>query len=290
MKLVKPVVLTVLCLFLRMSVQAQDSEYHLDETYQVDPGGTLYLQSDDAEVTIEASDRSDVHAVVYHSVDVDGWELKKGEEFKMEVETRNGNLHLREADRDEGRLLLGNVQTEYRITLEVPKSLALDILGDDDTYEISDVGGALSIESDDSEAEINGATGDSFEFKMDDGSVRMDQGQGELNLDMDDGELHVRDAHFSEIDADADDGEMEIATSLASDGYYLFDMDDGDLELNISGGGGEFEITGDDSDINADSSFEEISHDDERSVYRLPGGDATVKIDSDDGNIDLRTL
>lgn len=290
MKLVKPALLSALLLFVGITAQAQDTEFNLDETYQIDESGTVYLDSDDAEVTIEASDRSDVHVVIYHSVDVDGWELKSGEEFKMDVETRAGNLYVKEANSGGNRLLFGNVEEEYRITLEVPKTVALDIKGDDGTYDITDIGAALRIDADDTEVEIRGATGNSFEFNIDDGSVEMDRGQGELTMDMDDGEFRVRQASFREIDGDFDDGEMDITTSLADDGFYLFDMDDGELELNISGGGGEFDINHDDGDIRVGSSFEEIMKEEEHSLYRLPGGDATIEIDSDDGDIDLRTI
>ncbi len=290
MDIFKSAVLSILIFVIGISAQGQDSEYNLDETYQIDQDGTVYLKSNDAEVTIRGSERSDVHLVVYHNVDVDGWELKSGEEFKMDVENRNGDLHIKEADRDGSRLLFGNVQKEYRIRVEVPRSVALNIQGDDDDYEISDIGSALRLDADDAEVELNGATGESFEFDMDDGSIRMDQGQGELKLNMDDGELNVRKADFSEIDTDVDDAELEITTSLANDGYYLFDMDDGDLEMNIAGGGGEFDINHDDNNVNIDSNFEVVSEDEERSVYRLPGGNAKIEIDTDDGDISLRTI
>ena len=290
MNLFKLTVFFVLFLLAGMSAEAQDSEYNLDETYQIDANGTVYLNSNDAEVTIEASDRSDVHLVVYHNVDVDGWELKSAEEFKMDVENRGGDLHIKEADRNGARVLFGNVDEEYRIRLEVPRSVALNIQGDDDSYDISDVGAALRIDADDSDIEIDGATGDSFEFDLDDGSINMEQGQGELKLSMDDGEFYVRKADFNEIDADFDDGEIDITTSLSDQGFYLFDMDDGDIELNIAGGGGEFDISHDDPNVNVGSNFEVIREDEDRSVYRLPGGDAKIEIDTDDGDIELRTI
>lgn len=282
--------MSALVLLIGITVHAQDSEFNLDETYQIAQDGTVYLDSDDAEVTIKGSDRSEVHVVVYHRLDVDGWELKSGEEFKMNVETRNGNLYIKEAERDGGRLLFGSVQEEYRITIEMPKSAALDIKGDDGTYDISNVGSAVRINADDSEIELMGATGTNFEFNIEDGSIQMDQGKGKLKLSMDDGEFRVRQANFSEIDADIEDGEMDITTSLADDGYYLFDMDDGDLELNIAGGGGEFDIDYDNNNVSVGSNFKEVHKDEEHALYRLPGGNAKVEIDSDDGDIELRTI
>lgn len=286
----KSAICAILLFTVAIPIQAQDTEYNLDETYEVDTEGTVYLNSDDAEVTIEATDRSDVHVVVYHSVDVDGWELKSGEEFSMNVESRGGDLYIDEADRNGARLLFGSIERDYRINLQVPKSIALDITGDDGSYELSDIGGALQIEADDADVELRGVTSSSLDFEIDDGSIEMDQGRGVLTLMMDDGDFRVREAQFSEIDADVDDAELDITTSLTDDGFYLFDMDDGDLELNISGGGGEFDISHDDTNIRVGSSFKEIRSNEDNSVYRLPGGTATIEIDTDDGDIDLRTI
>jgi len=290
MKLLRYTAFTILLLLINTSLNAQDSEYNLDETYQIDTSGTVYLDSDDAQVSIQGSDRNDVHVVVYHRLDVDGWELKSGDKFKMLVEARNGNVYIREADIDRSRVLFGNVKEEYRITIEVPKTVALDIKGDDDSYSIADVNAAIGLNADDADVELRNTGGQNFSFDMDDGSVDMDLGQGELELNMDDGEFSVRQGSFTEIDAEVDDAQIDITTSLSNDGFYLFDMDDSDLELNITGGGGDFDIRHDDADIHADNNFEEVTSDEDHSAYLLPGGDAKIKIDTDDGDIELRTI
>lgn len=290
MSFYKSVILTVFLCVLGMQMQAQDSEYNLDETYSIDKNGTIYLQSNDAEVTIQGSDRSDVHLVVYRYVDVDGWEIKSEDKFEMKVDNRNGDLYIREADRNNGRFVVGNVQEEYRINIEAPRDVALDINGDDDSYEISDFNSAIKLDADDTDIELSGMNGESFEFDIDDGSINMEEGQGSLKLDFDDGEFYVRRADFTEIDVSADDAGMDISTSLSDDGFYRFDMDDGDLELNIAGGGGEFDIRHDDSDLRIGDEFEEVSSDEDQSIYRLAGGDARIEIDTDDGDIELRTI
>lgn len=290
MKCYKSVILTVLLCVAGMQIQAQDQEYNLDETFSIDETGTLHLQSNDAEVTIQGSARSDVHLVVYYSVDVDGWEIKSEERFEMVVENRNGDLHIREADRENERFIVGSVKEEYRINIEAPRDVALDIDGDDDSYDISDFNSAIKLDADDTDIELSGMNGEDFEFDMDDGSIKMEKGQGELKLDIDDGEFYVRRAEFTEMDISADDARMDITTSLANDGLYRFDMDDGDLELNIAGGGGEVDIHHDDPDLRIGAEFEEISSDDGRSVYRLTGGEAPIEIDTDDGDIELRTV
>lgn len=290
MKLYKSAVLIGLLCLIGMQVQAQDHEYNLDETYSIEKNGTIYLQSNDAEVNIQGTDRSDVHLIVYRYVDVDGWEIKSEDRFEMIAENRDGDLYIREDKEENRRLIFGNIEEEYRIDIEVPRDVALDIKGDDDNYDISDINLGVKISADDSDIELGGMQADDFEFDLDDGSINMDVGQGKLKLNMDDGELYVRKASFTEIDARADDGEMDISTSLATDGFYRFDMDDGDLELNIAGGGGEFDIHHDDASIRVGSEFEERSSDEHRSVYRLQGGESRIEIDIDDGDVELRII
>lgn len=290
MKTLKSVTSFLLLFLITVLSYAQDNEYNLDETYSIEQNGTIHLISDDAEVEITGSDRSDVHLVVYRRVDVDGWRIKSEGSFKMEVENRGGDLYIREADTDEHRVILGNVSEEYRITIEAPRNVALDLQGDDETYRISDIHQGVHLSADDADIELDGVKGDEFNFDIDDGSIRMSEGRGRLKLQMDDGELYVRKAEFNEIDADFDDGEVDITTALAADGFYLFDMDDGDIELNVAGGGGEFDIHHDNPNIRAGDNFEEVSADEDRTVYRLPGGNARIEIDSDDGDIELRTI
>lgn len=82
MRFIKPALFVMMFILVAFQAHAQDNVYNLDETYSVDEKGTIHLESDDAEVTIQGTDRSDVHLVVYHKVDVDGWELKSGKNLR----------------------------------------------------------------------------------------------------------------------------------------------------------------------------------------------------------------
>lgn len=290
MKNYKPGLLICLFCLVGFQIHAQENEYNLDETYSISENGTIHLNSDDAEVEINGTDRSDVHLGVYRRVDIDGWKINSEGTFKIEVDNRDGDLYIREAETERRRFIVGNVREEYRISIETPRDISLDLRGDDDSYEISDVNLGMQIDADDSEIELRGAGGDNFDFNIDDGKIRMDEGQGRLKIRMDDGEFYIRQADFKEIDADFDDGEVDITTTLADDGFYIFDMDDGDIELNIAGGGGEFDVHHDDRSIFIDSNFEEVSSGENRSVYRLSGGNARIEIDTDDGDVELRII
>jgi hypothetical protein len=289
MKSIKSAFFVILCLGFVLDAQAQDQEYNLDETYSINKNGTIHLNSDDAEVTIKGSDRKDVHLVVYYKLDVDGWEIKSGDKFEIEVEDRNGDLYIREADYKGDRVLVGSISEEYRISIEAPRDVAFDIKGDDGTYEISEINSGITMSADDSDIKLTDVRGDRFFFDIDDSTVGIDEGRGNLNLELDDSDFRVRNGAFSEIDAVFDDTDVNITTTLSDNGTYSFNMEDSDLILGITGGG-EFNIHHDDTDISTSDNFERSSSDEDYSVYHLAGGKAHIDIDSDDGDIDLRTI
>lgn len=287
----KRYLLSLVLLFPLLGNAQSTDEFNLDETYEIDPNGTISLQSDDADVTITGSDRSDVRVVVNYKREVRGFTIGDGDRFEMIVEQRGGDLAIYEKERDNGtRISVGSVKEDYEIRIEAPRSVSLKLEGDDETYRISSIDGALRLDADDTDIELTDCNGDDFSFSLDDGSLSMDQGKGRLQLDLDDGDVRILNGDFREIEAESDDSEIEITTRLDDQGSYTFDFDDGDLRLNIAGGGGDFDIRHDNADISADSEFEEVMDDDDRSIYRLLNGNAKISIDTDDGNIELRVI
>ena len=270
-------------------VQAQTDEFNLDETYSINPEGTINLKSDDADVRISGSNRDDVRVIVHYKLTVRGLTFGESNKFEMVVEERNGNLMIREAERDFGsRTMIGFSSEEYTIEIETPRNVNLDIEGDDEEYEISGIDGSIHLQADDSDAKIWDIKGRDFSFSVDDGSIDMNGGSGRLRISADDGDVRIKDGNFEEIDADSDDSDIEITTSLFDDGVYRFDLDDADLTLNITGGGGEFDIRHDDSDINTSGEFEPMRDDENSARYKLRGGNARIVIRADDGDINLR--
>ncbi|NBC03398.1 MAG: DUF4097 family beta strand repeat protein [Bacteroidetes bacterium] len=264
-------------------------EFFLDQTYAIDFEGTIHLQSDDAEVQIIGSDREDVRVNVNYELTVRGITFGESNDFEMIVEEDDGNMTIREKDRDFGASgMIGVSSEEYTIEIEAPRDVNLDIEGDDEKYEIAGIDGFIHLHADDSDAQISDVNGEDYSFSLDDGSLEMDGGNGQLKIDTDDGDIQIRNGSFAFIEASSDDSDIEITTPLFDDGDYRFDLDDADLMLNVVAGGGEIDIRHDDSDISTSPQFESIRHEDERSIYRLQGGTASVNIRSDDGDINLR--
>ena len=268
---------------------AQEGVFTLKENYTVSSTGTIYLNTDDANITIEGSDREDASVDIYRDLDISGVSWGSGE-FEVEVEERNGDLYIREKKRSNYTIAIGSFREEYEITIKLPSTVSLDLKGDDDDYNISDINGSIEIDADDSDVKLTNCKGNMFRIELDDGDLEMDGGSGTLDLNMDDGDAYIRNGSFNKVSADFDDGDFELETSLDDDGDYYMSSSDGRITLIVTGGGGRFDISMDDGYLRADDAFESVEDREHRKVLRLPKGNARIRISADDARITLENM
>jgi len=319
--------LSLLLLVWSADAKAQKiDEYHLDEVYTIAEGGTIHLNSDDANVQITGSNRSDVHLQVDYRMEFSGFSIGSRDEFEMIVKEQGNNLQISEKDRDFN--IIGSAKIEekqYAIMMEVPKNVSLKIEGDDEQYDISGIGGTIDIAADDTNIQLNNNNGTTFTIKMDDGNLMMNEGSGTLDLDFDDGTVDIDQGNFDEmnvgmddgnftmqraqgtlniktddgnvdinqgdlrgIDVDADDAKISIHSKFYDDGIYRLNNDDGTINLGFINSGGRIEVNHDDPGFNIGSAFQTVSEEDHETIFELQGGNAHIKIDTDKGKIKLR--
>ncbi len=270
-------------------VSAQrDSNYHLDELYKLSSDGTVHLKTNDADIKITGSDRSDVHLVIDRMESVRG--ISSGSrKFDVEVEEKGGDLYITERERRGVRFQIGSQRVEYKIEIEMPANGSLRIKGDDDDYVIRSVNGDISMEVDDGDIELIECNGDDFDLQLEDGDLKMDGGNGSIYISSDDGDVDVRNGNFERVELTAEDGNISIETSLADKGVYELRGDDADIDFIVLKGGGLFNVSKDDGRITASSAFDTISKSERRSKLELNGGSADVDIRIEDGRVRLTT-
>jgi hypothetical protein len=265
---------------------AQDGAFKLDKVYKLNKTGTIDLSSSDAKVFITGSLRPDVHVKIDRKVTSKGWNSSR-EEFRVEVDELDGNLRIKEYQSTFQAGIVSYYNEEYRIEIEAPEGASLNIRGDDGDYFIKNVNGAISMSIDDADAQLNNCKGNKFSFRIDDGDIRMDTGRGSLEIDADDADVEIYKAQFTSIDASLDDGDLIIQTSLADNGDYRFKCQDGLVSLDITGGGGEFEIRHDDGHITTQGDFKTIHESKNETRVTLAKGTARVSVRGDDTKVKL---
>jgi DUF4097 and DUF4098 domain-containing protein YvlB len=288
MNLIKTSMLTMGLLTAQYGL-AQDDTFKLDKSYEIEPKGTIHLNTDDANIRIIGSDRKDVHVEIFRKITRKGM-VFGNETFEVQITPRNGNLYIKDEQLQVHVGVVGYVREEYEITIEAPNGVSLDIDGDDDDYNIRNIHGSIAMDVDDGDAQLTNCQGDSFEFNFDDGDLTMDRASGSLKLSLDDGDAEIQNASFDHIDARADDGDIELATSLSDHGNYSFRVDDGNIDLTVLKGGGTFHIYHDDGHVSASQDFQIKVKEEDETKLELNTGTAQVKIRSDDASVRLKSF
>ena len=267
-------------------VSAQN-EFHLEEEFKIDADGTLYLESEDADVTITATDRSNVYVKIDRVVKVKGVSSENYQKFDFAISERNGNLYLEERSESRINFTVGYMSEDYTIDIEVPRQVSLDLEGEDDDYVIYSAGGEITLEVEDGDAEIKDFKGSGIDFLSEDGNLHLEGGSGYLHVETEDGDIEVEGGDFKDVDVETEDGDVELVTNLYSRGEYVFKTDDGDLELIFPEGGGMIEIHHDDCDIRTSEQYRLVRDSEDKTVVQSGNGDADVKIFIEDGSVRL---
>lgn len=283
----KNLIFTIATLLLVTCVFAQEGGFHLDKEYKIDSKGLLNLNSSDGKVFITGSTRTNVHVKIDRKITTRGWTWGE-DNFRIDVREENGNLKIEEKKDASHIAIVGYYNEEYKIEIEVPEGISLKVRGDDGDYYIKNVNGSIVLYLDDADAELADCKGDNFEFRLDDGDIRMDQGKGKLEVVGDDADIEIYKANFSSVRADIDDGDLIIETSLANNGEYFLESQDGTIALNITGGGGEFNIRHDDANVSTEGNFKMIEKSENETRISLANGTAKVSVRADDARVKLR--
>jgi len=263
-----------------------DNEFHLDETYSMSKTGKLWMNPEDANIEIIGSDRSDIHVKIDRIAEVKG--LSAGnKEFSVSVESKDGDIFIKEKE-IRTRYFIGFSRLEYTILVELPQGASLIVTSDDSDYEVTNVNGFIDMKLDDGDAKLRQCNGSRFEFDLDDVNLELDGGNGEIYAQLDDGNAYISGASFDDVNLKVDDGSITLETVLADQGSYELRGDDARIELIVLSGGGDITVNGDDSSVRATADFREIEVTERRNKYSLPGGNARVRIDTDDGRVRIK--
>lgn len=275
-----------LSFFLSLNLWAQDSEFHLDEIYEIAANGVVHLNSEDADVRISGSDRTDVRVKIDRVQEVTGF--RTGDRrFSVEVEETGGDLYITERKSGSVNIAFGMSRTRYDIDIQMPRGVSLKVEGEDDDYVISNIDGEISIEAEDGDIEIFQTNSKRIDLRLEDGDLRLEGGTGELFLNIEDGDVDIRRGKFEAIDIDTEDGDISIETALTDGGEYQIVADDADIDFIVLSGGGEFYVSRDDGRVMSSKAFQIEDEREHRVLLNLPGGEAAVEIRVEDGRVRL---
>ncbi len=266
--------------------QNKEGNFHLDQEYKISPMGTIKLKSSDGKVYITGSKRTNAHVKIDREVVTKGLTFGH-EEFSVDVTENSGDLEIRELSNSVSVGMIGYRSEKYTIHIEAPEGMSLLVKGDDGDYWIKNINGAISLDVDDGDIELAQCSGSKFDFRLDDGEITMDEGNGSLDIDADDADVEIKNATFTTVHANVDDGDLIIETSLADNGTYFIDAQDGLVSMAITKGGGKFDVRHDDARVITEGDFKIVEDTEDRTRLTLASGEANVDIRADDARVRL---
>jgi hypothetical protein len=276
----------LLCSVTLLAQSTKIGDFHLDQEYKMSATGTIRLNSSDAKVSITGSNRQTAHVKIDREIVSKG--ISFGDrEFKVDVTEQNGNLFIKEQSHGVSVGMVGYYHEKYTITIELPEGASIEVDGDDGDYFIKSVNGSIELDLDDADVELTSCLGNSFRVKLDDGDLRMDTGKGLLDVDVDDGDIEIKNASFDKIMARLDDGDFVVETSMADNGVYDIEAQDGLVSIKVLGGGGRFDIRHDDARVIVQGDFNTVEKSENRTRLTLANGNAKVNIRADDARVRL---
>ena len=264
MKFLSLLFFSITCTF----ISAQE-DFELKETYPIQATETLYLDTEDADVVIKTTDRSDVLVDIKRTVK---GKVKTNKEFDIEIYEKDGDLVVKEK-RQKGTysysMVFGSVS--YKVYVELPEGVSLDIKGEDDSYDISDIVGNISIDTEDGDIVINRQRMGDVDLTLEDGDVELTDINGNLNINLEDGDVVIEESDLQTADFVLEDGDVGIYGSAI--GKLITRNEDGNVKIKKC-------------DLH---SVKMKTEDGDISIVSRLFGDSDFDIQAGDGNVDIVT-
>jgi len=300
---------TLVVLSISLSLHAQ-YEYNHEETHAIAPDGILTLDTEDADVVITGTTRSDAYVKIHKKVT--GKE-KRSHKFDIEYIEQGGNLTIKEKKNKTGNsYTMGwNSKTVYTVELGLPSGVSMDIRGEDDNYTITNINGSIKIKSEDGDISLSDSSPKMLDVKLEDGDVelltvrtdfdiKLEDGNisaencefGNLNLRLEDGDVMLNEVSLGSTKIVTEDGNIAIAVNCDSKTQVNINSEDGDIKIKTSGEGATVDVSYEDGDVDYNDDDYEVLNKTKRSkkLKTKKSGQATFKISVEDGDVRLSDM
>lgn len=287
--------MTLILLLSAGSVQAKPIDKRFEQSFDVAPGATLYLEHGDGDVTIEAWERDTIEVVVRYHYDVKRWALG-GEErdFEMKFDQRGDHVYVAEQPTG-GGVSVGvhaRIRKEYTYTVKAPAYCVLDLKGEDGTVQIADMQGSLELTSDDGDIDLFQCSFARAELSVEDGEITVKSCRGDFEVECDDADLDFEDCEIALLRIEIEDGDVDLDLIAGPEVDWEIRSDDGDVDLDFAGDlSAKFSLESDGGDMRLDIPG---LLDVEKRRHSLAGvlreGRWQVRIRTEDGDIRVREL
>jgi hypothetical protein len=252
------------------ALQAEEINREYHETFDVSPGMLLKLKHGDGDVKISPWDRDTLDVLVRYRAKTNtvvGW--SKNSELDVTFQQEGDTIYV--VGKEPSMVSVGISayrEYEYTYTVQAPSYLQLDLIGDDGDVSIVDWNGELDLRLEDGDIHLTSIESPRTEIFLEDGDLEISGLQGELLVEAEDGDLEIHDCHSQRGRIEVEDGDVDM---IGCEGSFEVVAEDGDIRMA--------RLVAEDVEIRtADGSVD---------LELLPADDLNLTLRSGDGNIDV---
>jgi len=298
------------------------------ETFSINAGNLVLVESDDGNITIESWDRNEVEVVIKKRA----WGRNRRdaerilEDINIDIVRRGDNLYIRDLTENDKIIRVGDFfnllrgqrrfGTSVSFDIKLPKQMDLDLNTDDGDIRVTNVEGDFDISVDDGDIFLFDSKVRRIKINIDDGDIRIENvsrlqqnsassitiscDDGEIflrdvdvesiELNVDDADIYFDDVSFKTLTADLDDGDFDADIVIQDDGRVRIWNDDGTIELRMQENiEAYFNLVAYDGRIRTNYPIE-VERDEGESWVRerLGNGNIEITIETNDGDIYIR--
>lgn len=250
------VVLAVLSIaLLAVTAAATEIERDFHESFDVGEGFELDLRHGDGDVTITPWEKDVIDVTVRYRADIT--RIGFGGDPDFDVEFITGDDFVRVAGRTmpAGPTVLLSVRRyEYTYTINAPPYVKLDLRGDDGDVEISGWRANIDCQLDDGDVVLRDIENTATWLSFEDGDVSISKLSGDLRLSGDDGDVQLSDCSTPRAKINIYDGDVTVSRSR---GDFSVETEDGDVILDLMQAG-SIRVRTEDGDVDVGLAAPEV--------------------------------
>jgi DUF4097 and DUF4098 domain-containing protein YvlB len=184
------------------------------------------------------------------------------------------------------------IRKEYTYTIKAPAYCVLDLEGEDGSVRIADMQGSLELKSDDGDIDLFQCSFAHAELSVEDGEIVVKSCRGDFEVECDDADLDFEDCTIAMLRIEAQDGDVDLDLIAEPVVDWEIRSDDGDVDLDFAGDlSAEFRLESDDGDMRLDIPGLLDVEKRRHSLFGVRGdGRGQVSIRTEDGDIRVREL
>ena len=270
-----------IALILLAAGPAQAAEKRLDRTFNVSPGGTLFVDADGASVQVSGNEGNQV---VVHMVTRDSEDDLAGTTLEAVQKGNDVSVTMRKSKR--GWFAWGNWNSEQSIEVTVPRRYAINVHTSGGAVQLRDSEGAASLRTSGGTISAENVTGN-LELRTSGGSIHAEKIRGDVNANTSGGEVRLLQID-GRIQGHTSGGSLRCSLVGANRGVSAT-TSGGSIELTLPRAtAGTVEASTSGGQVSSDLPISSTVREDSRLQGSLNGGGEPIYAHTSGGSIALR--